>query len=63
VCPAPVMRRYLGRLSGPLLDRIDLHLRVEPPAKSAMLADEGFVLSTVTLVALDGQAQVQLGGR
>jgi magnesium chelatase family protein len=30
VCPSLVRRRYLGRLSGPLLDRVDL--RVELPA-------------------------------
>ncbi len=27
-CPEPLIERYLARLSGPLLDRIDLHLRV-----------------------------------
>ncbi|MGH7562284.1 MAG: YifB family Mg chelatase-like AAA ATPase, partial [Gemmatimonadales bacterium] len=27
-CSPPVVERYLSRLSGPLLDRIDLHLRV-----------------------------------
>jgi magnesium chelatase family protein len=36
------MRRYLARLSGPLLDRIDLQLRIDAPAKSAMLDDEAF---------------------
>ncbi len=27
-CTQPEMRRYLARLSGPLLDRIDLHVDV-----------------------------------
>ena len=27
-CPADVVRRYRGRISGPLLDRIDLHVHV-----------------------------------
>ncbi|MGI5128993.1 YifB family Mg chelatase-like AAA ATPase [Pseudonocardia sp. CA-107938] len=30
VCTSPVRRRYLGRLSGPLLDRVDLHARLYP---------------------------------
>lgn len=28
-CPSAVRRRYLGRLSGPLLDRIDIRIRVD----------------------------------
>jgi len=30
VCPSMVRRRYLGRLSGPLLDRVDLRARMYP---------------------------------
>lgn len=30
VCPSIVRRRYLGRLSGPLLDRVDLRARMFP---------------------------------
>ncbi|MGH3611389.1 MAG: YifB family Mg chelatase-like AAA ATPase, partial [Pseudonocardia sp.] len=30
VCPSAVRRRYLGRLSGPLLDRVDLRARMFP---------------------------------
>ncbi len=30
VCPSLVRRRYLGRLSGPLLDRVDLRARMLP---------------------------------
>ena len=39
VCPPNVRRRYLGRLSGPLLDRVDLRVRMRPLA-SALLTDE-----------------------
>ncbi|MFC5995277.1 YifB family Mg chelatase-like AAA ATPase [Pseudonocardia hispaniensis] len=30
ICPSLVRRRYLGRLSGPLLDRVDLRTRMQP---------------------------------
>ena len=39
VCPPNARRRYLGRLSGPLLDRVDLRVRMRPLA-SALLTDE-----------------------
>lgn len=29
-CPVSQRRRYLGRLSGPLLDRVDIHLGLRP---------------------------------
>lgn len=39
VCPPAVRRRYLARLSGPLLDRVDLHVSMHPPAAGALTAD------------------------
>ncbi|MBO5685851.1 MAG: ATP-binding protein, partial [Alistipes sp.] len=30
VCSAATVHRYMGRISGPLLDRIDLHIEVTP---------------------------------
>jgi magnesium chelatase family protein len=38
-CSRLVRRRYLGRLSGPLLDRIDLQVTLMPVASSALLSD------------------------
>jgi magnesium chelatase family protein len=38
-CSPPIRRRYLGRLSGPLLDRIDIQVDVGPPARSASVAE------------------------
>ncbi len=38
-CPPMAVRRYQGRLSGPLLDRIDLHGAVTPVAPAALAAD------------------------
>ncbi|WP_184346590.1 YifB family Mg chelatase-like AAA ATPase [Streptomyces olivoverticillatus] len=35
-CPPRVVRRYLGRLSGPLMDRVDLRVTVEPVARSEL---------------------------
>lgn len=35
-CSVPVRRRYLGRLSGPLLDRIDLQVEVLPPTRGTL---------------------------
>ena len=41
-CPALVRRRYLARLSGPLLDRVDLHITLDPVKAAALLAvDDG----------------------
>ena len=38
-CAPLVRRRYLGRLSGPLLDRIDLQVRLHPVTASDLLQD------------------------
>jgi magnesium chelatase family protein len=37
VCPPNAIRRYLGRLSGPLMDRIDIQLGVRRIARAEML--------------------------
>lgn len=38
-CPPRARRRYLNRLSGPLLDRVDLQMTVYPPTRAELLAD------------------------
>src|SRR6266536_1888080 len=38
-CSALVRRRYLGRLSGPLLDRVDLQVRLMPVTAAQLLQD------------------------
>ncbi|KIF02516.1 Mg chelatase-like protein, partial [Streptomyces sp. RSD-27] len=40
-CPSPVIRRYQARLSGPLLDRVDLRVEVEPVTRSDLLGRGG----------------------
>ncbi|MFN2524552.1 MAG: YifB family Mg chelatase-like AAA ATPase [Mycobacteriales bacterium] len=49
LCPPQVRRRYLGRLSGPVLDRVDLHVRVPRITRKEMLADEGMGESSATV--------------
>ena len=39
-CAEAVRRRYLARVSGPLLDRFDLRVRVERPAVDDLIATE-----------------------
>jgi magnesium chelatase family protein len=47
-CPSTVRRRYLGRLSGPLLDRVDLRAALEPVvALSATDVEPGESTATV----------------
>ncbi|MBQ0984438.1 YifB family Mg chelatase-like AAA ATPase [Streptomyces sp. F63] len=36
-CPPAVVRRYQSRLSGPLMDRVDLRVTVEPVGRRALL--------------------------
>jgi magnesium chelatase family protein len=40
-CPADRRRRYQSRLSGPLLDRIDLHVHVPAIKRADLLAENG----------------------
>jgi magnesium chelatase family protein len=40
-CPPDRKRRYLSRLSGPLLDRVDLRVTVPRVSRAEMLADDG----------------------
>ncbi|MFB8077562.1 YifB family Mg chelatase-like AAA ATPase [Streptomyces sp. NPDC056013] len=40
-CPAALVRRYQARLSGPLLDRVDLRVEVEPVTRSDLLGQGG----------------------
>ena len=40
-CPPEARRRYLARLSGPLLDRIDMHVQVPRITRAEMMAEDG----------------------
>ncbi|HEX2284124.1 MAG TPA: YifB family Mg chelatase-like AAA ATPase [Mycobacterium sp.] len=41
ICPGHVKRRYLGKLSGPLLDRVDLRVEMHPVRAGAFTQQEG----------------------
>jgi magnesium chelatase family protein len=41
-CSPAARRRYLARLSGPLLDRVDVKVRLQPVSRSDMLYDREF---------------------
>jgi magnesium chelatase family protein len=40
-CPAGVRRRYLGRLSGPLLDRLDIRVDLDSVTRADLSAESG----------------------
>lgn len=50
-CAPQARRRYGHRLSGPLLDRIDLVVRLARPSRAELLAERAFVESTATVAA------------
>jgi magnesium chelatase family protein len=42
LCPPQAIRKYAARLSGPLLDRVDLRIVVDRPSRADLLADRGW---------------------
>ncbi|MEU8330936.1 YifB family Mg chelatase-like AAA ATPase [Micromonospora sp. NPDC048839] len=50
-CSPLVRRRYLGRLSGPLLDRIDVQVQLMPVRAAELLASDGGIESSATVAA------------
>ncbi len=48
-CSPAVRRRYLGRISGPLLDRIDVKIELEPVGRRELLNDRTFAESSRTV--------------
>nr|WP_055507264.1 YifB family Mg chelatase-like AAA ATPase [Nonomuraea pusilla] len=48
-CTSTIKRRYLGRLSGPLLDRVDMKVTVARSSRRELMADRQFVESSKTV--------------
>jgi len=60
ICAAAAKRRYLGKLSGPLLDRVDLRVQMDPVRAGAFSAVDGESTSQVrhrVALARDAAAQ------
>jgi magnesium chelatase family protein len=51
-CPLPLVERYRGRVSGPLLDRIDLHVEV-PPVRLRDLREEAAESSSAVATRIE----------
>jgi magnesium chelatase family protein len=50
-CSPATRRRYLGRLSGPLLDRVDVKVELLPVGRAELLSDRKFAESSATVAA------------
>jgi magnesium chelatase family protein len=57
-CTPDARRRYRRRLSGPLLDRIDLRVPMDPVSRAELMAEPTGVESSATVAARVAQARV-----
>lgn len=62
-CTPVSRRRYLDRLSGPLLDRVDVKVRVGRATRAELLADRHFVESSATVAERVGAARERAARR
>ncbi|MER5966327.1 YifB family Mg chelatase-like AAA ATPase [Streptomyces sp. NPDC002057] len=62
-CPASLVRRYQARLSGPLLDRVDLRVEVEPVTRADLLGRGGRGESTAAVAARVQEARTRAAAR
>jgi magnesium chelatase family protein len=58
-CTPAIIQRYLGKISGPLLDRIDLHVEVPAVPYKEMRAEEQGVSSEEMRVRINGAREIQ----
>jgi magnesium chelatase family protein len=62
-CSPTTKRRYLGRLSGPLLDRVDVKVELLPVGRAELLSDRRFAESSATVAARVAQARERAAHR
>ncbi len=62
-CSPATRRRYLGRLSGPLLDRVDVKVRLERVSRTQMLHDTGSTESSAVVALRVAQARDRAASR
>jgi magnesium chelatase family protein len=58
-CTPAIIQRYLGKISGPLLDRIDLHVEVPAVPYKEMRADEQGVSSAEMRARIERTREIQ----
>ncbi|MFF3245190.1 YifB family Mg chelatase-like AAA ATPase [Streptomyces sp. NPDC002870] len=62
-CPPSAIRRYQARLSGPLLDRVDLRVEVEPVNRNDLLCQGGRGEPTAVVAARVREARERAAAR
>ncbi len=62
-CSPAIRRRYLGRISGPLLDRVDVKVELEPVSRKELLSDRNFSESSRTVALRVIQARERAAHR
>lgn len=62
-CTPHQIRRYTGRLSGPLLDRVDLNLELFPVRRVEMVSDQHYVESSSVVAERVAQARQRAAQR
>ncbi len=62
-CSPSARRRYLGRISGPLLDRVDVKIELEPVSRQELLNDRNFAEPSRTVAQRVLQARERAAHR
>jgi magnesium chelatase family protein len=62
-CSPAARRRYLARLSGPLLDRVDVKVRLQPVSRQDMLYDRQFAESSAVVAQRVAAARERCAAR